>query len=189
MSEEMYNMELADSNQLEPDTEHHVDHIEPFENPEFLESELQGMIQAAISKVEISSGPLPPPEVLKQYETIMPGATNRIFEMAEEEASHRRKVKEDCVRIESRDSLLGIIFAACLCIGTIVAGVVIALNVPSTAGTVMGCLLGGSGLASVFALMLRTTRTSWEIGSVDNEEAIHGAIQIPNTATQEEEEE
>ncbi len=40
------------------------------------------------------SGPLPPPEAFEKYERTLPGASNRIFELAEGEANHRRKIEE-----------------------------------------------------------------------------------------------
>lgn len=36
------------------------------------------------------SGPLPPPQVLAQYESILPGSANRILSMAEKQSEHRR---------------------------------------------------------------------------------------------------
>lgn len=44
-----------------------------------------------ISRVEAFSGPLPPPEVLRGYNDVLPGAAERIFTMAEAQAEHRRR--------------------------------------------------------------------------------------------------
>ena len=41
------------------------------------------------------SGPLPPPEMLAQYEEILPGAAERILSMAERQAEHRQKLEWD----------------------------------------------------------------------------------------------
>ena len=41
------------------------------------------------------SGPLPPPEMLAQYEEILPGAAERILSMAERQAEHRQKMEQD----------------------------------------------------------------------------------------------
>ena len=40
------------------------------------------------------SGPIPPPQVLKQYEEIIPGAGERILAMAEKEQDHRHGLVE-----------------------------------------------------------------------------------------------
>lgn len=47
-----------------------------------------------VSQMEAWHGPLPPPESLKQYDNIVPGAAERILSMAEKEMSHRHH-KED----------------------------------------------------------------------------------------------
>lgn len=39
------------------------------------------------------SGPIPPPELLHKYDEVVPGAANRILEMAEREAAHRQQVE------------------------------------------------------------------------------------------------
>lgn len=42
-------------------------------------------------QAQFHQGPLPPPELLRQYDTISPGAADRIIAMAEGEAVHRRE--------------------------------------------------------------------------------------------------
>lgn len=39
------------------------------------------------------SGPLPHPDILAKYEEVYPGAASKIFQMAEEQAEHRRKME------------------------------------------------------------------------------------------------
>ena len=45
------------------------------------------------------SGPIPPPDALKKYDTIVPGAAERLIAMAEKEMEHRhereRKILKD----------------------------------------------------------------------------------------------
>jgi len=38
-------------------------------------------------------GPLPPPAILQQYDTVVPGAAERIIAMAEGEVAHRRSIE------------------------------------------------------------------------------------------------
>ena len=59
---------------------------------------------------EIHSGPLPAPQILLQYNQIIPGAADRIIVMAEQQASHRQKLEQIVVKSGARDSLLGLIF-------------------------------------------------------------------------------
>ena len=56
------------------------------------------------------SGPLPHPEILAKYENVFPGAAERIFQMAENQANHRRSMEKDSLHFSARDSLLGILF-------------------------------------------------------------------------------
>jgi len=48
----------------------------------------------------ISSGPLPSPEILKRYEEILPGAAERIVQMAEREQSQSHIHMHEQLRIE-----------------------------------------------------------------------------------------
>lgn len=41
-------------------------------------------------KTQTFSGPIPPPQVLEQYNKIVPNAAERILKMAEDESAHRR---------------------------------------------------------------------------------------------------
>ncbi len=40
------------------------------------------------------SGPLPPPELMRRYDELVPGAAERILRMAEQEAAHRQRASE-----------------------------------------------------------------------------------------------
>lgn len=62
-------------------------------------------IEAVISHViEHYSGPLPPPETLRQYDEIVPDGAERIMAMAEREQTHRHHMNR---REESR-AILGV---------------------------------------------------------------------------------
>lgn len=57
------------------------------------------------------SGPLPRPEDLAKYDQIVPGAAERIINMAEREMDHRHKTDNKTTKNIVRVTLLGIIFA------------------------------------------------------------------------------
>ena len=59
---------------------------------------------------EIHTGPLPAPQILLQYNQIIPGAADRIIVMAEQQAIHRQNLEKIVVKSGARDSLLGLIF-------------------------------------------------------------------------------
>lgn len=46
-------------------------------------------------------GPLPPPQILQQYNDIVPGAAERILSMAEDMASHQRDIQSRAIDIDS----------------------------------------------------------------------------------------
>lgn len=48
-------------------------------------------------------GPIPPPDVLKQYDSVMPGLAARIIAMAEQEATHRRTIEAQIVAAQAND--------------------------------------------------------------------------------------
>ncbi len=50
------------------------------------------------------SGPLPPPEVLAQYNEIVPGAAERILKMAEEQSAHRRRLEDKTISAQLHES-------------------------------------------------------------------------------------
>jgi uncharacterized membrane protein len=54
-----------------------------------------GVLRAAVLEMERHefSGPLPPPEVLARYNEALPGGAERIVALAEEQASHRRRME------------------------------------------------------------------------------------------------
>lgn len=59
--------------------------------------------QMAMAKLEMYSGPIPHPDILKQYDEINPGAAQLIIENGVEESKHRRKLETDSLLHMSRD--------------------------------------------------------------------------------------
>ncbi len=51
-------------------------------------------IIARTERHELFEGPLPPPDLLKQYEQTLPGIAERIVRMAEEEQAHRHTLAQ-----------------------------------------------------------------------------------------------
>lgn len=66
------------------------------------------------AQMAFHSGPLPPPEILENYERVVPGSAERILVMAENQSAHRQKLESRYLSAETRNSLLGIIFALLL---------------------------------------------------------------------------
>lgn len=136
--------------------------LDDIKNGKISDAVLMQAIKEVSTNVSISSGPLPTPDVLKEYDVALPGAAERIMIMAEKEQEHRHNFDNKCRETDSRDSLLGIVFALILGLGTMVAGAFIALKIPSAAGAISGTIMGISGIASIVATFLKGTKVSWK---------------------------
>ena len=105
----------------------------------------------------VSSGPLPDPHTLANYDTTVPGAAERIITMAENQTAHRLETEKKLVDANIRDSLLGIIFAFLLGISTVIGGVLVALYSHAGAGTLLSGI-GITGLAGIFIYGTRAAK-------------------------------
>jgi uncharacterized membrane protein len=56
------------------------------------------------------SGPIPPPNVLKQYDEVVPGAADRILRMAEQQSAHRQRLEEQAIANMDRNARWGMAF-------------------------------------------------------------------------------
>lgn len=68
------------------------------------------------------SGPLPPPEMLKQYNDAFDGCAERIVAMAERQSDHRQSLETTVIRGNTRNETLGLIAASFLGITAIICG-------------------------------------------------------------------
>ncbi len=109
--------------------------------------------QLSIERQEFS-GPLPPPEILKGYETILPGAAERILSMAENQANHRQIMEQKFLNANTRNSFIGLIFAFLIALAITIGGIICILNNKGFSGT----FLGASGLLGVLGVFVYGTR-------------------------------
>ena len=77
----------------------------------------------------------------------------------ENQSKHRQKMEEIKFRSESRDGLLGIIFAFVLGISCIIVAAIIVILVPKSAGAIFGSLLGITGIGSIIATFITSTHS------------------------------
>jgi uncharacterized membrane protein len=100
-------------------------------------------------------GPLPSPGVLQGYESVLPGAADRIITMAEKQAQHRQELEKIACRSEAKNSFTGVVMA-----GT----VVVLITVPAilTGNTVLGGIIGGAGLFGLVGAFIYGTRAQQE---------------------------
>ena len=74
---------------------------------------------------ELTVGPLPPPHILKGYNDIVPGAADRLLQMAERQSDHRMEMERAVVSADSRRSYIGLVAAFVLSAGIIGGGLYI----------------------------------------------------------------
>lgn len=60
------------------------------------------------------SGPLPAPHALAEYNEIVPGIAEKIFEMADRQSRHRQALEQKVVRGNIRNETLGVVFGSIL---------------------------------------------------------------------------
>ena len=102
-------------------------------------------IVAKYEEISGFSGPIPPPQILQQYNSIIPDAAERIIRMAEKQSDHRMDLERKVVSSNILKSYLGMIVAAVIAIFGLYAAIEISIkgNSPWTAGIVVALDLGG----------------------------------------------
>lgn len=111
------------------------------------------------------SGPLPPPDLLRQYDAIVPDAANRIIAMAEGQAAHRRQLEDratdaiiEDTRAERLERKRGQFYGFTIGITGITAGALIVIFANNSVGIIAGTALSGGTivtLVSIFVIGLR----------------------------------
>lgn len=71
------------------------------------------------------SGPLPPPQVLREFEQILPGAAERIFIQFEAQAEHRRRSETKVIDSNTLSQKLGAISAPVIGLSGVVGGMIL----------------------------------------------------------------
>ncbi|AWK85055.1 DUF2335 domain-containing protein [Azospirillum thermophilum] len=95
-------------------------------------------VLAVVAK-EFFQGPLPPPEQFSQYDHVLPGAADRILQMAESEQAHRIFWEQTAIRAETRSSFLGLCFGFLALVVLVSAAVACAyLGKDALAGALIG---------------------------------------------------
>lgn len=110
-------------------------------------------IEVVIEQRSIYSGPIPSPEMLKQFDEVIPNGADRIMTMAENQSNHRMNLETKVVNANNRDSLLGIIFAGILGIVGLIGG----LCLIYTGKSISGFIFSSGSLATLVGLYLKGT--------------------------------
>lgn len=95
------------------------------------------------------SGPIPPPEILQQYDQVISGAAERILAVAEKDAEHQREIEKSAIQFASREVKRGQWCGLAIGISAFITSIVaLVLGSEQTAS-----ILGGTtviGLVAVF---------------------------------------
>ena len=112
--------------------------------------------QLKLQQVEISSGPIPPPQILQQYNNIVPNAAERLIRMAEKQSDHRIGLETKVVDSNIVKSYMGMIFAAIIAIYGLYIAKEIAINGnPWAAGIIAALDLGGLISVAVYNVLVQ----------------------------------
>jgi uncharacterized membrane protein len=71
-------------------------------------------------------GPLPPPEMLQQYNSIVPGMAERLLQAFEDQASHRRAMDEKTLTLNFRLARVGQVSAFVIGVAALGSGTYLA---------------------------------------------------------------
>lgn len=94
-------------------------------------------------------GPLPPPEILEQYNQIVPGLAARIVTMAEQQSAHRQDLERTVIRKDVELARRGQLMAFAIGVVALVGGFTLVALGRDAAGVTS--ILGAVGaLAGVF---------------------------------------
>ncbi|MEG0783639.1 DUF2335 domain-containing protein [Carnobacterium sp.] len=102
-------------------------------------------------------GPMPPPEILRGYDDVVPGAADRIIVMTETQQKHRIELEKLVVSSNAKDAHLGVIFAFILGLIIITGGILMILL---DKGTAIGAIFSFSGLATLLGTFIYGTRSN-----------------------------
>ena len=123
---------------------------------EILQSLSVTMIQS-----RMHSGPLPDPDTLIKYDSVIPEGADRVMKMAEKQQEHRMKIESKVINSQSSQSKLGQIFGLIIGIVGIASGTYLA----SIGATYVGGIIAGGtvvSLVSVFVIGKRIQRKNFQ---------------------------
>ncbi len=109
------------------------------------------------SKSLTYSGPIPDPDSLARYNSIVPGSADRIIKMAENEASHRHKTENRFSIMYIISTILGIFFAF---FSVCIISYLVYYSISNGFGKTASCIAVGAiaSVASVFIFFRKTSK-------------------------------
>ena len=104
------------------------------------------LVTTTIEAYAAFEGPLPPPQMLDRYNSVIPDGANRIMIMAEKQQIHRHELESTVVTANAAAQARGQLFAFLLALVAIIGGVFLIATGKDTAGlaailTALGALV------------------------------------------------
>ena len=99
-------------------------------------------------------GPIPPPELLEQYDRIIPNGADRILTMAEQQQAHRQSIERTVVESGARRANLGLILGFIL---TLVFGLG-SMFLISSGRDISGLVLFSGSLVGLIGVFIYQTK-------------------------------
>lgn len=118
-----------------------------------------------IAESHVFRGPLPAPEMFREYEKVLPGLSREIVDMAKDQQSHRMELEKKYVSSSILQSSRGQVMGFILGILCIIGAVVSAYIHEST----LACILGGTTLLGVVVVFV-LNRLPWKSGNTEDTE-------------------
>jgi uncharacterized membrane protein len=112
----------------------------------------------ALHQAEVSvefSGPLPPPQALKAYDMVVPGAAERIISMAERQQAHRHGLEKIVIQGDTQRAFWGLVAGTVFAFGSLGAGTYLISNGREASGVA----LVGTTLVSVVGTFIYGTQS------------------------------
>lgn len=123
------------------------------------DSPLPANLLAAYAQVSTSySGPLPSPEMLKQYDEIAPGAAKLFIETFRDQAHHRMELEKAYLKSDRRRSWGGLVAGFVIAMTALCGGMTLVYFGHDLAGTTLGTS-GLGGLVGTFVYGTRSQRS------------------------------
>jgi uncharacterized membrane protein len=111
----------------------------------------------SVSKFSQYSGPIPSADALESYEKVLKGCADRIVKMAENQSNHRIKIENKVINYDGIRSILGLLFAFMIVIGSLAACTYLILKEKTNAGLLVGMVPLGT-VVGAFIYQKRTQK-------------------------------
>ncbi len=110
------------------------------------------------------SGPLPSPEILAQYNALIPGAADRIIAMAENDSAHLQTIEKMTVTAFYRERQTGQTFGLIIALFGLSVAALLAMNNHETTASIIGgtTIVGLVGIFVIGRLAPAKTQSSPE---------------------------